>query len=239
MSRFAETIRSIKVTADFGDAHRKDRVLGIVSSVKGEGKSTVCLNLAMVIASAGKSVLLVDCDLRNPTLSRGLRVSHSHTLVGMLRAPNSISALGHSDPRKTLHFLPAGAELLSKRQDSFELLGSPEMAKLIQHAKELYDYVILDFPPLIPLVDVRAAALVVDGLVLVVKWAATPEGTVREALSLSTTVSEKLIGAVLNWVDLKGMATYQDYGDTVYPDTAYTDYAEAPAPAPQRSRGAR
>jgi polysaccharide biosynthesis transport protein len=219
-SRFAETIRSIKVAADVSDMTHRPSVIAVTSAVKGEGKSTVCANLTRLIASTRNSVLLVDCDMRNPSLSRNIRASEKDNLIDVLIGRGSLYGKGG------MHFLASGAEKLPYGYNTFELLGSQAMASLVDRAKDLYNYVILDLPPLIPLVDVRACANLADAFVLVVRWGETSESALKEALGLSPIVHDRLLGTILNRVNLKKINRFKEVDDVIYPETCYSNYGD-------------
>jgi len=101
-----------------------------------------------------------------------------------------------------------------------ELLASREMAGLLEEAKALFDYVVLDLPPLAPVVDVRAVTPYIDGFACVVEWGTTPRATVRSKLGADPAVSKKCLGIILNKVDMEKMKFYStdsaDYGDPRY-----------------------
>jgi polysaccharide biosynthesis transport protein len=221
-SQFAEGIRSIKLSADLNlSGGEGGLVLGIVSSLPSEGKSLVSSNLAFLMAQTGSRVLLIDCDMRNPSLTSGLAPRAESGLRQILtQAAGSIETMIWKHPATGLHFLPA-ASLREVPENTSGLLSSSAMEQLLRAAKSHYDYIVLDFAPMLPVVDVRAAAHLVDGFVLVAEWGKTPLDAVSEAVSLSSAVRTRLLGAVLNKVDMKQMRRYGDYDGKYY--TQYFD----------------
>jgi succinoglycan biosynthesis transport protein ExoP len=221
-SQFAEGIRSIKLSADLNLAGGEGGVvLGVVSSLPSEGKSTVSANLAFLAAQTGSRVLLIDCDMRNPSLTSGLAPRAEAGLRQVLdRTADSIEALLWTHTGTGLHFLPAAA-LKQVPENTSGLLSSPGMDQLLRAARSHYDYIVLDFAPMLPVVDVRAAAHLVDGFVLVAEWGKTPLDAITEAVSLSSAVRTRMLGSILNKVDMKQMRRYGDY-DGKY----YTQYFE-------------
>jgi succinoglycan biosynthesis transport protein ExoP len=214
-SQFAEGIRSIKLSADLNLPRSDGIVLGVVSSLPSEGKSTVSSNLAFLMAQTGSRVLLIDCDMRNPSLTAGLAPRAEGGLRHVLSQPTSeLDGLIWRHTATGLHFLPAS--LKESPDNTSSLLSSPAMEQLLKAAKSHYDYVVLDFAPMLPVVDVRAAAHLVDGFVLVAEWARTPMDAVTEAVSLSSSVRTRLLGAILNKVDMKQMRRYGDYDGKYY-----------------------
>ena len=166
-SPFAEAIRTIKLAADLtGNASKK--VLGITSAVPDEGKSTVSAALAMSIAQVGGRVVLVDCDLRNPTLSRAVVPGAK---VGILEVLSGEAALDEA-LNKEMFFSMAFLPVCSKARvaNSSEILSSNAMKRLFERLRQSYDYVIVDLPPLAPLVDTRATIHLVDSYLFVVDW---------------------------------------------------------------------
>jgi succinoglycan biosynthesis transport protein ExoP len=214
-SQFAEGIRAIKLSADLSLARGSGVVIGVVSSLPGEGKTTVSSNLAFLMAQAGSRVLLIDCDMRNPSLTSGLAPRAELGLRQVLtQAAQSLDGLVWRHSATGLHFLPAN--LNEAPDNTSSLLSSPAMEQLLKAARSHSDYVVLDFAPMLPVVDVRAAAHLVDGFVLVSSWAQTPMDAVTEAVSLSSAVRTRLLGAVLNKVDMKQMRRYGDYDGKYY-----------------------
>jgi Mrp family chromosome partitioning ATPase/capsular polysaccharide biosynthesis protein len=199
LSLFAETLRSIKVAADHipeGPAS----VLGIVSSVPMEGKTTVAVNLARLVAGASNNVLLLDADLRNPTLSRKLVPPAAPGLIQAVSDGVSVDGLLWSDPSTHLQFLPAGTE--AGIMNSGEMLGSGRMNALIIELRSRFSFIVVDLPPLLPVVDVRAAAAWFDGFVFVAEWGvSTAEDASRAAAD--SAIEGKIVGTVLNKVYLR------------------------------------
>ncbi|MDI4658328.1 polysaccharide biosynthesis tyrosine autokinase [Xanthobacter autotrophicus] len=206
-SRLAETMRASKVAADLALMNRQTRVIGVVSSVPGEGKSTIAMNLGEVIASSGRRVLVMDCDLRNPTLSTAAAPDRKSGLVEYL-ADGTVSAseLIYVDPYKPLQFLPANGNV--RLPQTPELLSSQRMVDLLSSLRQSFDYIVIDLPPLAPVVDVRAMVNNVDAFVFVVGWGKTSVATAQQALSAMPGLAEKTIGVVLNSVDVDQMRTY-------------------------------
>ena len=214
-SQFAEGIRAIKLSVDLGLARNSGVVIGVVSSLPSEGKSTVSANLAFLMAQAGSRVLLIDCDMRNPSLTSGLAPKAESGLRQILsQAPKDLDGLIWRHSATGLHFLPANIKEAPDNTSS--LLSSPAMDQLLKAARAHYDYIVLDFAPMLPVVDVRATAHLVDGFVMVAAWAQTPMDAVTEAVSLSSAVRTRLLGAILNKVDMKQMRRYGDYDGKYY-----------------------
>lgn len=223
-SRFTETLRSVKVAADIRGLSRQTRVIGVVSAVPNEGKTTIASNLAELMAQTGNKVLLIDGDLRNPKLTRSLVASAEVGLVEVLSGAKTIQEVLYADPTTGLHVIPA--VLRGRIWHTAELISSNAMASLLQAAKASYDYVIIDLPPVVPVVDVRAAAHLIDGFVCVVEWGRTSRDVVAEAMSTVDVMRERLIGVVLNKASASTLKRLESYKGRYY-TSYYRDHGEA------------
>jgi succinoglycan biosynthesis transport protein ExoP len=220
-SRFAEAMRTIKLAADLNGISA-NRVVGITSAVPDEGKSTIAAALAVSIAQVGGRVLLVDCDLRNPSLSRAIASSADAGILEVLSGKVALDQALVKDVYLSMAFLPVACK--SRIADSSELLSSTATKKLFEELRHSYDYVIVDLPPLAPIVDVRATTHLVDSYLLVVQWGGTATSIVRHALARAPQVYERVVGAVLNKVNLKSLNLYNESHSQYYYDKAYRRY---------------
>jgi capsular exopolysaccharide synthesis family protein len=227
LSRFAESIRSIKLAIDLNPTKTSNRIVGITSALPNEGKSTITAALAQIIAHAGKRVIMVDCDLRNPSLSTNLAPNASAGIVDVLSGARSLEETIWRDPKTNLAFLPS-----AKRTPVFhtsEILSSEQTGKLFDKLRGSYDYVIVDLPPLAPIVDVRATTPLIDCFILVVEWGRTRTDVVQHALHTAPNVYEALIGTVLNKTDMRAMKRYDNYLNDYYNNKHYTRYGQVAA----------
>lgn len=206
LSRFAETLRAAKLAMDFAPNESGMKVIGVVSSMPGEGKSTTAMNIAELIAASGNSVLIIDADLRSPTLTREITPDAKAGLFEFLVDNVPINDLIYSDEAKRLKFLPAAGR--GGAAQKTDLIGSTKMAQLLAAARQTYNYVILDLPPLAPVIDAKAVAGAVDGFVFVVEWGETSIATVTDALHNAPLVSQKIIGCILNKADEEALRLY-------------------------------
>ena len=222
LSVFAETLRAAKIAADLSLSAKQSKVIGVISVLPGEGKSTVAINFAELLASQGARTILIDGDLRNPGSTRAIG---SHAEAGLLEAVlegRPVKDILLMDQKTKLAFLPA----VVKRRipHSSELLASVGMTQVLSTATQNFDYVILDLPPLGPVVDARAIASKVDGFVFVVEWGRTARKVVRQTLETEPLVAEKCLGVILNKVDAEKMKLYREYGSTEYYYSRYSAY---------------
>lgn len=222
LSRFSEAVRSLKVAIDLNSIVRENRVLAVTSTLPNEGKSTLSTNLAQLIAHGGARVILVDADLRNPSLSHSLRPDAQGGLVDVVAQKAQIEDVVTIDPQTGLAILPAGAT--SKLLHTNELLASKPMRDLVALLRSKYDYVVLDMPPMAPVVDVRVTSPFVDSFVFVVEWGKTKIDVVRHNLRGAPEIQDKLLGVVLNKADTKLLARYESYHGRYYYQKYYARY---------------
>jgi succinoglycan biosynthesis transport protein ExoP len=204
-SLLSEAIRSIKLAMD-QHSSGSSKVVGLTSALPAEGKSTVAASLAQGIAVTGSRVVLVDCDLRNPSLSRMLSPGATHGFVDVICNTIALREAIWKDPDTGMAFLPAGTN--SPLAHSAEILGSGAANELFASLREEYEYVIVDLSPLVPVVDVRAMTQHVDIYLLIVEWGRTRVEMVQRALVDAPGIQENLLGVVLNKADLKKLSRY-------------------------------
>jgi polysaccharide biosynthesis transport protein len=221
LSRFAESIRAIKVAADM-KVVKANKVIGITSSVPNEGKSTIAVALAELIAHGGARVLLMDCDLRNPSLSRKLAGEADVGLLEVIAGKVSVEDVLWFEATTGFEFLPA--ILPSRLAHSSEILRSELTLKLFEALRDSYDYVIVDLSPLAPVVDVRVVTSLVDTFVFVAEWGRTKIDVAEHALVNARGVHENLLGVVLNKADMSTFARYQSHRGNYYYNRYYARY---------------
>jgi len=222
LSSFAEGFRAVKVAVDISGAIKENKVIGLTSSMPSEGKSTAASNFAHLIAHSGSKVILIDCDLRNPTLSRKLVSNPEVGLLEVIGGKIDLSAAIYTDDTTGLHFLPAVIE--SRLAHSSEILASEAIKHLIDGLRKSYDYIIIDLPPLAPVVDVRATTKIVDSYVFVVEWGHTRLNMVQRQLGSAPEIFDRLLGVVLNKANTKILDRYEDYYGRYYYKKYYARY---------------
>src|SRR5712664_2363380 len=208
-----EAFRSLRTSILLSTADHPPSSLLVTSTQPGEGKTTIATNLAIALAQVGQRVLLVDADLRSPSLHRLFGVRENLGLVNYLT--------GHQDWHTVVR--PSGSPGLDLLfcgpipPNPSELLSSRSMGELIRSAREQYEFVILDSAPLLALADSRILATLVSGVLLVVKNAMIPREQVKQALFGIQSVGANVIGVALNRVDLHTNG-YFDYHADCFPD---------------------
>ncbi len=210
LSVFTEAFRAIKVTAELQAAIRDNKVIGITSTLPSEGKSTNACSLAMLMADAGKRAILVDADLRNPTLARSLIPTPKVGLMELLTGRIDLQQAVGQECATGLTLLPL--VLNEQLVHSDEILSSQAFRNLIDPLRQGYDYIIMDLPPIAPVVDVRASVPVIDSLVFVVQWGSTRIKTVQRHLMAERELYDRLLGVVLNKADLKVLERFEQPG---------------------------
>ena len=227
LSRFAELIRLMKIAIDLNPAMTSNKIIGITSALPNEGKSTIAASLAQVIARAGKRVVLVDCDLRNPSLTDHLAPNARAGILEVLSGIRPLEDVIWRDTKKALALLPA--RRTSSPSQTSEILLADQTKKLFENLRATHDYVVVDLPPLAPVADVRVTAPLVDCFVLVVEWGVTKIDVVQHALHTAPTVCESLAGVVLNKTDMVALKRYENYCNDYYNDNHYARYTQASA----------
>lgn len=193
------------------------KVVMIASAVAGEGKTLTASNLAMTFSeSYRKRVLLIDADLRRPTLHQVFKVAAASGLSEGLTG-NEPAKLIVRQITPSLSLLPAGRP----NADPIECLTSERMRHVVREARESFDWVIIDTPPLVLLSDAHLLAPIADGVVMVVRAKSTPYDLAKRAVDA---VGGRLLGVVLNAADERAAPGYYQYGD-------YRSYSSQPLEA--------
>jgi polysaccharide biosynthesis transport protein len=222
-SRFAESMRAIKVAADLNNSAKPNKVVGITSSLPDEGKSTIAMALAQSIGHGdGGRVLLLDCDIRNPGLSRRLTPHAEVGLLDVLAGRVSLDDALCVEPSTQLSFLPA--TVAGRIAHSHEVLASNATKVLFEMLRQRYDYIIADLSPLAPVVDVRAMTHLVDSFIFVIEWGRTKIDVVEHVLGESRGVYENLLGVVLNKADLNILRRHESHRGAYYYNRHYARY---------------
>jgi succinoglycan biosynthesis transport protein ExoP len=224
-SRYAEALRSVKVAIDLNGANKTNRVIGITSSMPNEGKSTIAMSLGQVISQGGVRVIVVDCDLRNPALTRALAPGAKLGILDIISGKATLEDVIWTDPSTNVTFLPARSDV--RLAHTAEILGASEMKRLFDRLRDLYDIVIVDLSPLAPVVDVRVTSNIVDSYVFVIEWGRVRIDVVEHVLREARGVYDNLLGVVLNKVNFRGLGRYEAHGGDYYHKRYYARYGYA------------
>jgi len=211
---FAEAIRAIRLALQRTMRAQPVKVVLITSALDSEGKTTLAANLAQSIATLGIRTLLIDGDLRNPQLTRALcpRADAGLLDVALGRiAPERAILVDHSTG---LSILPSTAV---KQADIItELMFSERIVDVLDHLRHRYELVIIDSPPLVPLVDGRALAELADRIILALAWDQTPGEVLAHTINLLEPVYDRILGTALTRVDLSRLRFYDYYRSSAY-----------------------
>jgi succinoglycan biosynthesis transport protein ExoP len=221
-SRFAEGFRSIKLASDLGNYGPSNKVIGITSALPNEGKSTVSEAFAQTAAQSGSRTILIDGDIRNPSLTARLTSNAQVGLIDVVLGKLDWKDVVWVDPQTNLHFLPC--VVTSRFSNSSDVLASPQMERLFQELRERYDRIVLDLSPLAPVIDVRATGGLADAYILVIEWAKAKVDIVERVLNETPIVRERLLGAVLNKVNMEVMSRYDTHSRGYYRNRYYKRY---------------
>ncbi len=221
LSAFSEAIRSIKVAIDQSPTAAGGRIIGFTSSVPNEGKSSIATVVARWVAQTGARTLLVDCDLRNPTLSRTLSPGAMSGLLEVARNLAPLEKALWTDEATGMKFLPVAMK--RNQAHSSEILASPQTRKFLDSLRSSFDYIFIDFSPLMPIVDVRVSTNLVDSYVYVVAWGQTRIEFAKRALHSARGVYDRLLGVALNKVNLTSVGRYEA-GGGYYTHSHYARY---------------
>jgi capsular exopolysaccharide synthesis family protein len=214
--RFHESLRAIEFASGLSGLNRPNRVIGLTSALPNEGKSTLVSALAQHLMRRGDRVLLIDCDLRDPKLTRVLCGAAAGGLREVLEGTITIKQAILKGCLENLDFLPSRA--VGAHADSNAVTSSKAMHDVFKRVRTQYDIVLVDLPPLAPVVDARAVADLMDAYILVVEWGCTSSDAVKHALRGANKINELLIGAVLNKVNFNRLGRYDRHLSRYYAD---------------------
>ncbi|MEU8174853.1 polysaccharide biosynthesis tyrosine autokinase [Microbispora hainanensis] len=203
----AEAFRSLRTNLQFIGVDRQPKSLVVTSCLPGEGKSSTSVNLAITMAQAGWRVVLVDADLRRPSVPRYLGIEGGTGLTDVLIERARLHEVIQTWGQPGLSVLPSGRI----PPNPSELLGSRGMRSVLAQLAEEYDMVIVDAPPLLPVTDAAALGAICDGALLVVRHGKTRNEQVLRAGELLSSINARLVGTVLNFVPAKH-GSYYGYG---------------------------
>jgi succinoglycan biosynthesis transport protein ExoP len=221
LSRFSETIRGAKLAVERRRLPEGGHIIGIVSSMSGEGKSTFSSNMAFSLAYSGERTLLLDLDLRRRGLTHALVPSGQRTAErGMRSGPSNagegIAPVLHShrdiseailiDRETKLHFLPSIIQKGSLQTS--DVLSSAALQQIFLFARKNYAYVVVDLPPLAQTIDAKVISEAIDTFLLLIEWGKTPRNVVTSVFKSNHDIARKTCGFVMSKVDISVYCEY-------------------------------
>jgi tyrosine-protein kinase Etk/Wzc len=219
-SAVAEAFRGLRTAIHFSSLRRDSKVIMITSSFPGEGKTTITANLALTFAQAGNRVIMVDCDLRRPSLNVIFGHSRTPGVTELLAGDISLDEALHHTEIPNISLLSAG----TIPPNPAELLCSDSMRDLLSGLRESYDIVIIDAPPVIPVTDAPLLTAFVDMVVVVVESGRIPLKAAQRMKELLQSVQAPVAGFILNDRTAQYSNTYGYYGKGYY-GKGYEKYA--------------
>lgn len=209
-STIAEQYRTIRTNIQFSSVDQEARTLMVTSAGPGEGKSTTVANLAIVLAQQGKKVLLVDADLRKPTVHYTFNKTNTFGLTSVLTKQLKLEETVVESAERNLYILSSGPI----PPNPAELLSSMAMEVFLNNALEEFEMVLFDAPPVLAVTDAQILANKCDGTILVVSSGKTEKDKLEKAKELLETAQSKIIGVVLNNKKIDSKSNYYYYYGT-------------------------
>ena len=206
----AEAYKTLRTNIQYSSYDNELKVLVVTSTQPQEGKSTTVGNLALSLAQDGKKVIIVDCDLRRPSIHKKFGISNEHGITEVI--------LGRKTIAETVQVYKPTLDVLTSGKvppNPSEMLGSENMKRVLELLRSEYDYIILDAPPILAVTDAQILSTRADGVIFVVKAGAAKKEQILQAKSQLDKVKAPIVGTVLNAVDSRDSKNnyYYYYGE--------------------------
>jgi len=219
-SQIAEAYRALGTSILLSSLDRPHKVVMVTSALPEEGKTTTAVNSAIVLAQQGGKVLLIDADLRRPSVHKTLGLEPRCGLSMLADDPSQVENCILASPHMpNLHFLPAGPTPANPA----ELLGSQKMKDLLNHLRTKYDHIVVDTPPVLSITDAVRMSPEADAVMLVIRSGVTTKESLCRARDLLYQVKAPVIGVVVNAIDFSTPAYYNYYAYNHYGQKYYSD----------------
>lgn len=226
-SPIAEAYRLIRINIQFMALDKPAKLIMVTSANQGEGKSTTAANLAIIMSKADQRTIIVDADMRRPTMHKIFQLPNSEGLSDLIRLPNlEIEDQLKSTEFENLKVITSGP----LPPNPAEMLGSKRMTKLLERLDKLADVIVFDCPPVLVVTDASVLSNKIDGVVLVTRAKQTRRDTIKQATGRLQQVGATILGAVLNGGSGKGDNYYHSY----YTQTGRSSIAKGSNPAKRR-----
>lgn len=215
---FAESVRLMRIRVEKEMESQGMQVLLVSSATPGEGKTTVAVNLATALAAKGKRTLLIDCDLRNPSVAKSMGQENRKGLVDFLKGDITAKEALHQTEEPNLYATFAGGSV----ENASEMLSLEETGQFLAACRKIFDYIILDTPPSSLLADASEIASVADGALMTIRQNFASKAHILEGMQLLSDSGLPLIGCAFNYVTSGALGGYYGRGYSKY----YRDYGE-------------
>lgn len=220
LSEYAEAIRSVRKSLQLSNVDRPPKIVMVTSTLPGEGKTTLATSLAASCASSGFNTILVDLDLRHPSVAREVSEPIKADLIDFMTDKASLEDIIHTVPSvERLSYIP----IKQLTRSPLNLLESQKMSSLLADLRARYDYVVLDTPPALGITDARTTALLADAVLFVVRWQQTKAEPAQKGLEVLLDSHARVAGAVLTQVNLRRLRKLA-YGDSAADYDGYKKY---------------
>lgn len=216
VSPYSEAIRSTRTALRYSDIDNPPKVVMVTSSLPDEGKSVFSLSFARSIAYSGGRALLIDCDLRRPSIAKLLNMESERSILSLFEPQTNVNDVIHVDEKSGMHFIQSTPGTTNPQ----DLLGSKQFSSMIEKLRDRYDLIVLDTPPILAVSDALILSHVADTSIFLVRWGRTARPVVLGALKMFRANGGNLAGVVLSRVDFRKHALY-GYGDAGYYYGAY------------------
>ena len=210
----SEALKCIRTSIMFSHPDNPKKTILVTSATPTEGKTLISSNLAIVMAQTGKKVLLIDADLRKPSVHKHFQIDKSLGLSNLLVKSNDLRTVLTTTQIPNVYAISCGPI----PPNPSELLGSPAMAENLKLAKEEFEWILIDSPPLLSVTDARILSRFVDGIIFVMRGNKANREVARKALSFLSDVKDKILGVVINDVDISKDKYYYQYYYQYYND---------------------
>ena len=202
-----EALKGIRTSIMFSHPDNPKKIILVTSATPSEGKTLISSNLAIVMAQTGKKVLLIDADLRKPAIHKLFQVNKSLGLSNLLVKSSDLRTISMPTQIPNIHVIACGPI----PPNPSELLGSSALVENLKLAQEEFEWIIIDSPPLLTFTDARILSRVVDGIVFVIRSNKATRDDARKAMSFFSDISDKMLGVVINDIDLSKDKYYYQY----------------------------